>query len=60
VFKRTPFYRKNIMKNLIETTQETLEELDLFQGEDIKLMEYVLELEKEYNDLMQGIPIDNS
>ncbi len=48
------------MKNLIETTQETLEELDLFQGEDIKLMEYVLELEKEYNDLMQGIPIDNS
>lgn len=48
------------MENLIETTQETLEELDLFQGEDINLMEYMLELEKEYNDLMQGIPIDNS
>lgn len=48
------------MKNLIETTQETLEELDLFQGEDIKLMQYMLELEEVYSDLIQGTPIDNS
>lgn len=48
------------MKNLIETTQETLEELDLFQGEDIKLMQYMLELEEVYSDLITKRPIDNS
>ena len=43
-----------------DTLTEILEELDIFQGEDIKLMQYMLELEEVYSDLIQGMPIDNS
>ena len=37
VFKRTPHFRGKNMDELLETTQETLEELDIFNGEEIEL-----------------------